>query len=71
MVYNAFPHFPEPERLIERLAGLLKDGGCLTVAHGMSREKIDGHHSGMASKVSRGLMAAEDLAEVFARIEVE
>ena len=67
VVYNAFPHFPEPERLIKKLAGLLKDGGYLTVAHGMSREKIDGHHSGAASKVSRGLMAAEDLAEVFSR----
>ena len=65
VVYNAFPHFPEPERLIARLTSLLKPGGTLTVAHGMSREKIDGHHSGMASMVSRGLMSAEDLAGIF------
>ncbi|MBQ3482042.1 MAG: hypothetical protein IJH48_06875 [Oscillospiraceae bacterium] len=32
-----------------------------------SREKIDGHHSAMASKVSRGLMSAEDLAAIFSR----
>lgn len=65
VVYNAFPHFPDPERLIFRLSGLLAEGGILTVAHGMSREKIDAHHHGSASKVSIGLMPAEQLAEIF------
>lgn len=67
VVYNAFPHFPDPERLIERLSSLLKPGGTLTVAHGMSREKIDAHHNGTASHVSNGLMSAEDLSDIFAR----
>ena len=49
VVYNAFPHFPYPKRLIKILANLLKEGGRLTVAHGMSREAIDNHHSGSAS----------------------
>ena len=66
VVYNAFPHFPEPRRLIATLAGLLKEGGRLTVAHGMSREAIDGHHKGAASKVSNGLMEAERLRDIFA-----
>ena len=65
VVYNAFPHFPQPEQLIATLASLLKAGGRLTVAHGMSRAAIDSHHSGAASKVSNGLMAAEDLAKLF------
>ena len=67
VVYNSFPHFPDPERLIFRLSGLLAEGGILTVAHGMSREKIDAHHHGSASKVSIGLMPAEQLAEIFGR----
>ena len=67
VVYNAFPHFPDPERLIFRLSGLLAEGGILTVAHGMSREKIDAHHHGSASKVSMGLMPAEQLAGIFGR----
>ncbi len=72
VVYNAFPHFPYPKRLIKILAGLLKEDGRLTVAHGMSREAIDGHHSGSASKVSNGLMAAEDLKRIFdAHFQVE
>ena len=65
VVYNAFPHFPYPKRLIKILAGLLKEDGRLTVAHGMSREAIDGHHSGAASKVSNGLMSAESLKRIF------
>ena len=65
VVYNAFPHFPHPDKLIRSLAALLKDGGRLTVAHGASRKTIDSHHKGPASKVSVGLMAAEDLKKIF------
>ena len=72
VVYNAFPHFPYPKRLIKILAGLLKEDGRLTVAHGMSREAIDNHHSGAASKVSNGLMTAENLKKIFdAHFKVE
>ena len=66
VVYNAFPHFPDPRRLVERLAGLLEEGGVLTVAHGSSRETIDAHHHGSAKHVSNGLMHADELAEIFA-----
>ena len=67
MVYNAFPHFPNPENLIRVLSDLLKPGGTLTVAHGMSRAQIDHHHEGTASKVSVGLMHEDALAEIFAK----
>ena len=67
VVYNAFPHFPDPERLIHRLASLLKPGGTLTVAHGMSREKLEEHHSGSAHAVSHHLMPAERLPMWFRR----
>ena len=65
MVYNAFPHFPDPENLIKVLAGLLKKGGTLTVAHGMSRKAIDAHHEGKASAVSVGLMHEDALAAIY------
>lgn len=67
MVYNAFPHFPEPARLIETLSGMLAPGGTLTVAHGMSRAQIDHHHEGPASRVSVGLMHEDALAAIFRR----
>lgn len=65
LVYNAFPHFPEPENLIRTLSGMLKEGGTLTVAHGMSRAAIDRHHEGGASHVSIGLMSEHALAAIF------
>ena len=65
MIYNAFPHFPDPERLIATMASLLKEGGRLTVAHSASREQIDDHHKGPASKVSNGLMYADELKAIF------
>ena len=67
VVYNAFPHFSDQEGLIRHLAGMLKPGGTLTVAHGMSREKINAHHQGTPECVSCGLMPAEELAAVFGK----
>ncbi len=67
VVYNAFPHFPDPEQLIRTLSGLLNPGGTLTVAHGMSRAAIDQHHRGAASKISLGLMHQDALADIFSK----
>ena len=67
MVYNAFPHFPEPEKLICTLSKKLRPGGTLTVAHGASRAVIDHHHEGHASKVSLGLMHEDDLEALFSK----
>lgn len=65
MVYNAFPHFPAPERLIGVLAGLTRPGGRLSVAHGMSRALLLSHHAGKASGVSIELPEAEALSALF------
>lgn len=65
VVYNAFPHFPYPKRLIKTLAALLKEGGRLTVAHGAGKAAIDHCHQGAASAVSNGLMAADELKKLF------
>lgn len=65
VVYNAFPHFSDPEKLIDELAALTKPGGYLTVAHGMSKDKIDARHNGSARRISNGLMPAEELADLF------
>ncbi|MBQ6890073.1 MAG: class I SAM-dependent methyltransferase [Oscillospiraceae bacterium] len=67
MVYNAFPHFPDPERLVAALAKLVKPGGKLSVAHGMSRADLLRHHSGIARSVSIELLPEQELAEIFSR----
>ena len=66
MVYNAFPHFPDPAGVIEVLASLCKPGGRLSIAHGMSREALHAHHSQGASTVSLPLPEAEELAKLLA-----
>lgn len=68
MVYNAFPHFPDPARLIAHLATLLKTGGRLSIAHGMSRAMLDRHHAGSASTVSVSLMSETELAALMAPV---
>lgn len=65
VVYNAFPHFPEPERLVRGLAKWLKPGGRLTIAHSMGIAQLNRHHAGRAANVSRGLMTAQELAKIF------
>lgn len=64
MVYDAFPHFPNPTKLIETLASHVKKGGRLSVAHSMSREALREHHKG-AEKVSIDLVSAQELAQIF------
>lgn len=72
VVYNAFPHFPEPERLIGKLAAWLKPGGRLTVAHGMGLHALEHHHAGHAARVSRKMLPAPELAGLFpARFRVD
>lgn len=66
MVYNAFPHFPNPAHLIEVLSGLVKPGGKLSVAHGMSRAMLTRHHEGCACTVSIDLLDEHALADLFA-----
>ena len=58
--------FPDPARLIARLGRLVKPGGRLSVAHGMSRAAIDSHHSGAAHRVSNGLMHEDALRALLA-----
>ncbi len=67
MIYNAFPHFADPEKLIKSLSARLNPGGMLSVAHGQSREKTDSHHKGSAKHISDGLPEAEDVAKIFSK----
>jgi len=66
VIYDAFPHFVDPEKLISHLAGCLKENGILTVAQGGSRERVNAHHKNVMH-VSRQLMPAEELAEMFGK----
>lgn len=64
MIYNAFPHFPNPQTLIENLSNCLSVGGKLTIAHGMSKKELDEVHKKSAGKVSNILPECEELASL-------
>ena len=62
VVYNAFPHFEDPERLVSRLALWVRPGGRIAIAHGMGLEALRRHHAGAAKDVSREMLSAPALA---------
>ncbi len=68
MIYNAFPHFSNPEKLIENLGKALKVGGRFTVAHGMSEKELEKCHSTAAKDVSLPLPSKEKLSDMMAEI---
>jgi demethylmenaquinone methyltransferase/2-methoxy-6-polyprenyl-1,4-benzoquinol methylase len=67
VIYNAFPHFSSPEKLIANLSSCLIEGGTLTIAHSASREKINHHHDGLDETLFSELMPAEELADLFSK----
>lgn len=66
VVYNAFPHFEDPARLIACLARWVRPGGRLTVAHSMGLDALRRHHAGRAEHVSREMLPPWELAELLA-----
>ena len=64
MIYNAFPHFPEPEKLIENLSKAVKSGGKISIAHGMSKKELDDIHMKSAGTVSNILPECEELKKI-------
>lgn len=60
IVYNAFPHFLEPEKMIEHVYNLLKDNGKFVICHGMGRKDLNGHHKRVANEISLGLAPANE-----------
>lgn len=52
MIYNAFPHLPDHDRLFKHLTDLLKDNGQLVIAHGLSLAHLMEVHEGVPSDVA-------------------
>ena len=63
IIYNAFPHFNNPEKLLQNLTRFLNNNGTFVIAHGMSKEDINNHHKGAAKHISNMLIPAKELAK--------
>lgn len=44
--FAAFPHFHDAPRALGEMARALKPGGCLVIAHLLSRDELARHHAG-------------------------
>ncbi len=64
VIYNAFPHFVDSDKLFANTAKYLVDGGRITIAHSMSREDLIKHHSGNAKHISNILPEITEMKEL-------
>lgn len=53
MCYSVFPHFQDKPVTVSRIAGLLKPGGRLVIAHSQSRDAINNLHARSSDTVRR------------------
>lgn len=60
VIYNAYPHFIEKEKLVKKVEELLNPGGRFVVAHGACRERINGCHTNVPKEITSGLLSAKE-----------
>lgn len=65
VIYNAYPHFSDPEALSESLNGALSKNGYFAIIHSMSRDRLVRHHQNVPSNVSRNLKSPAKEAYYF------
>lgn len=63
VIYNAYPHLLQRQKLIEQVRALLVPHGRFVVAHNDSWQHLNAHHDAVAAGVSLGLRPAEEEAE--------
>ncbi|MGL4989816.1 MAG: class I SAM-dependent DNA methyltransferase [Sarcina sp.] len=68
MLYNAFPHFLEPEKFLKKIYSLLNKDGKFVICHGMGRKDLNHHHERKANEISLGLAPAVEVAEMVEKV---
>ena len=64
IIFDAFPHFCNKEKVIQKMAKHLKPDGRLTIAHSMGRKQLDELHKKTAGQVSDKMVSGNELAEM-------
>lgn len=65
MCYSVFPHFQDKPKVVSRMAGLLKPGGRLVIAHSQSRKAINELHTKSSDVVNNDDLPEADVIEGF------
>lgn len=60
MIYNAYPHFIDKEKLAAKVSQLLMPDGRFVVAHGTGKEIINLHHSNVPKEITSNLLSAQE-----------
>ena len=63
IIYNAFPHFLNPDKFIDHVHSLLRENGKFLICHDMGRDKLNDHHDNK-KKVSDISLGLKETAEV-------
>ena len=65
VIFNAYPHFLDVERLANTVYKALKANGHFAIIHSLSKEELNTHHKQHAMGVSRPLESADKEAKKF------
>mgnify|MGYP002623722504 CR=1 FL=1 len=60
VIYNAYPHFPDKDKLRLALEKALKPGGKFAIVHSLSRAKLNAHHAHMKEGLASPLRSTEE-----------
>lgn len=60
IIFNTFPHFPQPQKVFEQAHRILQPGGKLVIAHSMNREKLDEHHHHAHGVVANHILMSDE-----------
>ncbi|MCG2725647.1 MAG: class I SAM-dependent methyltransferase [Elusimicrobia bacterium] len=77
IIYNAFPHFPNPQKIINNAFCQLKKNGVLMIAHSMNREKLNLKHKKVGGIVGNHMLISDSDIKIaflkagFSDIEIE
>ncbi len=67
IIYNAFPHFTDPNVILSNLVPHLAKGGILSIAHSAGREELNTFHKEHASPISFPLPPADEVASLMSK----
>jgi len=67
VIFNAYPHLMEVEKLASVAFNSLSKDGYLVIAHNLSRKELDSHHAFVPTNVSRTLGGVDSEYQNFVR----
>ncbi|HOI41765.1 MAG TPA: class I SAM-dependent methyltransferase [Elusimicrobiales bacterium] len=67
LIYNAFPHFRDPARVVANAASQLAPGGMLVIAHSMNREQLDWKHKKIGGIMGNHMLISDAVIREYLR----